>query len=201
MATKILGIVGSYRKGGVIDAMISEVLAAARKQGAETEKIYLMDKRLDYCRNCRACTQAPGVDPGICVIDDDMAAILDRYLQSDGIVIGAPVNFGNVNALTRTFIERLVCFAYWPWGKAQPGLRKKNRGKRAVLITSTAMPAVIARFATGAKRALESAASAMGAETVAYIPVGMISMEEQPKLPERAMRKAHEAGKKLASAG
>ena len=40
MSTRILGIVGSYRKGGIVDTLLSEALAAAEKQGAETSKIY-----------------------------------------------------------------------------------------------------------------------------------------------------------------
>ena len=40
---KVVGIVGSYRKDGFIDAAIAQILAAAQSQGAETQKIYLQD--------------------------------------------------------------------------------------------------------------------------------------------------------------
>ena len=52
----ILGIVGSYRKGGTIDQAVSSVLAAARTNGAETKKIYLKDLNIRFCNNCRRCT-------------------------------------------------------------------------------------------------------------------------------------------------
>ena len=120
MPRKILGIVGSYRKGGVTDTLADEVLAAARDKGAETEKIYLIDKHIEFCKNCRCCTQDPGPDRGECVIDDDMAGILEKFRESDGLVLAAPVNFFNVNAITRRFMERLVCFSYWPWGGRAP---------------------------------------------------------------------------------
>ena len=29
-------------------------------------------------------------------------------------------NFFNVTAVTRRFIERLICYACWPWGKKDP---------------------------------------------------------------------------------
>ena len=59
MNERILGIVGSYRKGGVIDSMVIEALAAAREHGAETEIVYLIDKHIEFCTNCRTCTQQP----------------------------------------------------------------------------------------------------------------------------------------------
>ncbi len=34
---KVLGIVGSYRKGGIIDTAIDEILASAKEEGAETK--------------------------------------------------------------------------------------------------------------------------------------------------------------------
>lgn len=54
---KVLAIVGSYRKGGIIDTATDEILASAREEGAEAEKIYLIDKHIEFCTNCRSCTQ------------------------------------------------------------------------------------------------------------------------------------------------
>ena len=57
---KITAILGTYRKGGVIDSAVDEILAAAREAGAETTKIYLIDRHIEFCTNCRACTQQEG---------------------------------------------------------------------------------------------------------------------------------------------
>lgn len=196
---KVLGIVGSYRKGGVIDSLVSAALDGAREGGAETEKIYLADQRIEFCRNCRKCTQAPGTEPGTCVIDDDMAAILSRYRESAAIVIGAPVNYFNVNALTRQFMERLICFGYWPWGQGGPRLRSKRKDKKAILITSSAMPAFLGSLFTGAMRALRLAAQTMGAKPVATIFAGLIAQQESPVVPDRLIRRARAAGLRLAA--
>ncbi len=128
-----------------------------------------------------------------------MADLLARYLKYDGVVIGAPVNFYNVNAVTRKFMERLVCFAYWPWEGRSPHMREKSRGKNAVLITSTAMPAFMGRFFTGALRALKLTAQTMGAKPVAFIFVGMIAQKEKAKPSDKTLRKAREAGRRLAA--
>lgn len=198
MGKKILGIVGSYRRNGTIDALVQAVLSAAEEQGAETEKIYLIDKHIEFCTNCRTCTQQPGTGRGECVHRDDMAGILDRYDASDGIVIGAPVNCFNLNAITRRFMERLVCLTYWPWGKGGYVLRKKARDKKAVLITSSAMPAIMGRFFTGAPRALRIIAETMGAKPVASLFAGLSAQKQKTVVPDNMFRKACEAGHKLA---
>jgi multimeric flavodoxin WrbA len=197
MSKKILGIVGSYRKDGVIDTLVTEVLAAAEQQGAQTAKIYLKDRHIEFCTNCRKCTQEAGTEPGKCIHRDDMEDILNRYLDSDAIVIGAPVNFFNVNAVTRRFMERLSCFCYWPWGARGPQMRTKTKTRKAVLITSSAMPAFLGRIFTGALRALKTMASTMGAKPVASIFVGMIALQEHATIPEKAIRQARKAGRAL----
>lgn len=199
MAKRILGIVGSYRRNGTIDTLVTEVLSSAKEQGAETEKIYLLDKHIEFCTNCRTCTQKTGTERGECVHQDDMAGILDRYDASDGIVIGAPVNCFNLNALTRRFMERLVCFTYWPWGQPAYKLRKKSGGKKAVLITSSAMPAIMGRIFTGAPRALRIIAEVMGARPVAMLFAGLSANKEKAALPDRMLRRARDAGRNLAT--
>lgn len=109
MGMKIIGIVGSYRKGGIIDSAVDAILMAAAEKGAETENIYLIDRHIEFCKNCRKCTQEEGPERGICVQNDDMDAILKKIEEAGGIVIGSPVNFGGVTAVTQRFIERLVC--------------------------------------------------------------------------------------------
>ena len=126
-----------------------------------------------------------------------MESILNRYHDSDAIVIGAPVNFFNVNAVTRKFMERLACFSYWPWGARGPLMRTKTKTRKAVLITSSAMPAFLGRIFTGALRALKTIANTMGAKPVASIFVGMIAIHEQPAIPENLTRKASKAGHEL----
>ena len=197
MSKRILGIVGSYHKGGVIDTLVTEALTGAQELGALTEKVYLTDKRIEFCRNCRACTQAPGPEPGKCVHSDDMDGLLDLWKESDGLVIGAPVNFFNVTAVTRRFMERLVRFAYWPWGQWSPKMRVKPTNKRAVLITSAAMPGILGRIFTGAPRALRLIATTLGAKPVASLCVGLVAQEPHARPPERAIRQARKAGRKL----
>jgi multimeric flavodoxin WrbA len=50
------------------------------------------------------------------------------------VMLGSPMNFWTVTALMKRFIERLVCYAYWPWGIVAPQTRKGPRDKRAVVV-------------------------------------------------------------------
>ena len=197
MARKVVAIVGSYRKNGTVDTLVDAVLHGAREHGAETNKLYLIDQRIDFCRNCRTCTQAADTARGACVLRDDMQSILDEIESADVVVLGSPVNFYNVTAVFRMFLERLVGCVYWPWGQAAPKTRSKQLPRRAVLIASTAAPGFLLPLATGAPRALRLAANCLGARPVARLWVGLAAQSATPHLSERILRRAHRIGEQV----
>jgi len=198
MGKKVVAIVGSYRKGGTVDTLVDAILMGAKEKGAETEKIYLLDKHIEFCTNCRSCTQSEGPQRGKCTQEDDLESVLEVIDQADAIVLGAPVNFFNVNALFRRFLERLVGYAYWPWGKAAgPAPRSKTRLKKAALVTSSAMPGFLIPLATGAPRALKLAAKTIGAKPVGKIQVGLSAVNPKQDLPLKALQKARKVGARL----
>ena len=202
MAKKIVAIIGTYRKGRVIDTAVSEVLRGAEAQGAETQRIYLLDKHIEFCTNCRSCTQEKDAGRrGTCVQKDDMEEVLQAIDAADGIVLGAPTNFFNVNALTRRFIERLVPYAYWPWNaKAGPKYRVARPDKKAVTVTSTACPAFLAwLLIPGPRKALKIAAKTVGAKVTQSLCFGLVAQTPEATLPEKDRRKAYRAGEQFAN--
>ena len=198
MAKTIIAIVGSYRKGGIIERSVEAILKAAAEKGAETETIRLMDHPLEFCLNCRTCTQPEGPQRGPCVHRDEMADILDRIEAAHGIVLASPVNFFGVTAVMQRFIERLVCYAFWPWGQPGPALRVKDRGLRAVLVTSSAMPAALGRVFTRSLAGLKRAAQTLGAKTTGTLFVGTAALHERQELPQAVLAKARKLGHELA---
>ena len=200
-AVRVTAIVGSYRKGRIIDIAVDEILAGAREQGAEVEKIYLIDKRIEFCRNCRTCTQQPGPERGRCIIDDEMGDIMEAIERSTALVLASPMNFGTVTAVTKRFIERLVCFAYWPWGKSSPRIRNKEKRKRAVVVASTAAPSFIARASSKLVGFLKDTASILGAKTIGVVFIGLAARQERQDIGARVRKKARRMGKRLASGG
>lgn len=166
---KAIGIIGSYRKEGIVDSAVTGILSETEKQGVQTKKIFLRDYHIEFCENCRSCMQDPGPERGRCVIDDDINPLLEEIEGADCLVIGAPVNVGNVNALTRKFMERCVGYAYWPWRSAAPKGRGSGLTKKSVLVSSSAAPACMGRHLTGALGALKRLSGLLKAK-----PVGVL---------------------------
>ena len=197
-AKKIIAIIGSYRKDGIIEHAVDAILRAAAEKGAETEKVRLIESRIEFCRNCRKCTQQEGPQRGACVQADDMEEILNKIEAADGLVLASPVNFFGVTAVTQRFIERLVCYAFWPWGKPAPAVRVKDRGIKAVLVTSSAMPAALGRIFTRSLGGLKRAAQTLGAKPAGTLFIGKAALNEKQELPQAILDKARKLGYELA---
>lgn len=197
MQTNILAILGSYREGHTIDQAAGEILTAAEHKGAKTESIQLREHPIEFCTNCRFCTQHPGVAPGPCWHEDAMASIIARIEAADGLVFGTPVNFWTANALFKRFQERLVGYAYWPWEAPSPKMRRPEKTKPTVLLTSTAMPALMARFSTSAMGQLKKTAETVGAKRIGQLYIGLAALEENQQLSEPIRQQARRLGEKL----
>ena len=200
MNKKVIAIVGSYRKGKVIDSAVSQVLRGAESCGAEVGKIYLIDKKIEYCDNCRSCMQQPGQTRQPCVHEDDMEDILQQIDAADAVVFGSPMNIGTVTAATKCFFERAGVYVYWPWGRAIPKLRIKKTSKKAVTIASCAMPAMLAKIiAPGTMRLQKAFARSVGCKVVKSIWIGRAAQKAADGLSPKMAVKAFDAGKKLFS--
>jgi len=129
---KVCGIVGSPKKNGNVDLLVSQVLKGATSQGAKTQKIYLNDLNIRPCQSC-------GVDPHpkYCLFDDDMKLIYDALESCDAIVLGSPVYFDTVSAQTKLMIDRSNCLL--PYVKHPDGTygfeRRIGKRKKGVFIT------------------------------------------------------------------
>lgn len=197
-AIRITAIVGSYRKSGVVDTAVDALLASAAENGAAVTKIYLIDKHIEFCRNCRTCTQLAGRTRGECPITDEMSAVLDEIERADALVLASPMNFGSVTAVTKRFIERLACLAYWPWGAPGPKMRNPLKEKRAVAVASSAAPALLARLCTGMVGQLKKTAGILGAKTTDVLFIGLAAQQPKQAPGRRALKKARLLGRQLA---
>ena len=195
---KVVGIVGSYRKNGIVDSAVTEILAEAGHQGAEIHKIYLQDRQIEFCTNCRLCVQEPGIKRGKCVLEDEMEEILEEIDKADALVLGAPVNFGSINALTQRFLERCICYGYWPQGQMAPKLRNPQQNKKAVLVSSSAAPALLGRLLSGAMDSLKNLATMLGAKPVGVLWIGLVNPKKH-QLSDRIIQRAKTLGQKLAT--
>lgn len=198
---KIVAIIGSYRKGMIIDNAVTQIIKGAESCGAEIEKIYLRETMIEFCRNCRNCTTDESDSiRARCVINDQMAGVLDKIDASDGIILASPVNFGQVTAIMKRFIERLAVYAKWKMdGKVRPPTKRiKKLTKRAILVTSSTMPAFLGRImAPGVFGIMKGSAELVGAKVVQKLWFGMLPSRIDMKLSDKALKRAYQAGKKF----
>ncbi|MEW6308801.1 MAG: flavodoxin family protein [Bacillota bacterium] len=102
---RALGLVGSPRRGGYTDTLVSAVLAGAEAAGARCERLYLSDVEIGFCRHCDYCREH-----GACVLGDDMDRLGELFEAVDCLVLGAPTYYLELNALTKAFIDRCYQF-------------------------------------------------------------------------------------------
>jgi multimeric flavodoxin WrbA len=196
--TKVLAINGSYRENGITDQAIAAAARALQESGAQVETITLRDKSIDFCVNCRACTQQAGISPGECMIDDGMAEIIDKIEAADAYVLAAPTNFGSATAIFKRFMERLTVYGYWPWGAMGPKFRKQHEPqKKALLITSCAAPGIMGRLVYATPKQLRYTAKIIGAKPVGTVNPGLVAQESGPVLKEKFARKTEALARKL----
>jgi len=198
MSARVVAIVGSYRSGGATDRAVEAVLEGARVLGAQTQTFHLTEQHIEFCRNCRECTQQPGVERGPCKQKDDLEAMLKEIEAADAVVLASPVNYYNVTAIFRRFLERLLGFTYWPWGQNGPAMRNKRKPRKAVLVAAAGMPGFLIPLTTGAARALRLAAGMLGAKPVGKLWVGLAAGKQRTALSARTMERARRLGMKLA---
>jgi NAD(P)H-dependent FMN reductase len=118
----VLGVVGSPRKKGNTDVMVSRVLEGALAAGARVDTICLADLKILECDGCHACWKGRH----LCSKKDDMATLYPKIAGSDAIVLGTPVYWYGPTAIMKSFIDRFVYFNC-------PAHREDLRNKAAVI--------------------------------------------------------------------
>ena len=197
MGKKVVAVLGTYRKGGTLDVAVQAILEGARSLRATTSTIYLSEKHVEFCTNCRQCTQDPGPERGRCRQKDDLEAIVSEIESADVLVLASPVNCGNATAIFRRFMERLIGCMYWPWGQPAPKARSHVPTVKAVLVATSAMPGFLIPIATGTRTALRTAAKILGAKPVASLWIGLAGGEADHRPSQSVLSRARRIGTRL----
>jgi multimeric flavodoxin WrbA len=120
---RVLGIMGSPRRGGNTDMMVDHALMGARDAGAAVEKVMLGGLTIAPCEACYACDAT-----GECMKDDDMAALCEKMDASGVWVIGTPVYWWGPTAQMKAFMDR------WFAKASNRDKRDILSGRRVVLV-------------------------------------------------------------------
>lgn len=106
MKKQVLVISSSPRKAGNSDLLCDEFVKGAESAGHVVEKVFLRDKKINYCTGCGAC-----YDTKVCSQRDDMGEILEKMISADVIVLASPIYFYTMCGQLKTFIDR-CCARY-----------------------------------------------------------------------------------------
>lgn len=103
---RIVCINGSPRREGNSATLLSNAQKGAEAAGAEVVRYDLTGKHFG-CISCFACKELGGRSFGRCAVQDAMTPILEDVLSADGLILAAPIYFGDVPGAARSFLERL----------------------------------------------------------------------------------------------
>lgn len=103
MSKHVLILSASPRRNGNSDTLCNQFMKGASEAGHQAEKIFLRDKKINYCMGCGVCNSIHK-----CVQGDDMAEILEKMVAADVIVMATPVYFYTMDAQLKTLIDRTV---------------------------------------------------------------------------------------------
>ncbi len=100
---RILGVSGSPRKDGNTAKLVAKALEGANSlPGVETTLYQLAGKKVHHCISCYKC-----LEKGECVFEDDLQDFIKIYLDTDGVIWGAPVYHMSVPASMKALLDRL----------------------------------------------------------------------------------------------
>ncbi|MEE8540924.1 MAG: flavodoxin family protein, partial [Desulfobacterales bacterium] len=102
---KVLAINSSPRKKGNTSILLQTVLGEIESEGIETE---LFQVGRDVIRGCIACYKCFEKKDQHCTqTQDGLNDLLDKMLAADGILLGSPTYFCNVNSNMKSIIDRV----------------------------------------------------------------------------------------------
>jgi multimeric flavodoxin WrbA len=98
---RLLIALGSPRKNGNSEILSQHVAKGFEKGGGSVETVRLNSLNLSPCQGCGGCERT-----GVCIIEDDMAAIYEQVDLADRVLVVSPVYFYGLTAQTKIFIDR-----------------------------------------------------------------------------------------------
>ena len=201
MNKKLLVINGTYRKGKSIDTLLEHVINGTEKNNnLDIEHIHLINKNIEYCKNCMVCRNEK-TDNNIahCIINDDMQEIYKKIEEADYYVFASPINMGTATAVMKTFLER-TC-----WIFAQPGTkpvdgcpmpRLKAKKRAVILLTSGVIIPLFRRWCDDATSLIKSFCQyALNTKVVDSLYAGAV----EKRGVSRYFKPAYKLGTKLVS--
>lgn len=133
---EVISILGSPRKKGNSAQLAEIVSSSLEKEGHTVKKVVLNSLSMKGCQACMACKGKSE----ICVLQDDLAPVLEKVKQADVIVMATPVYWGDISAQLKIFIDRTYSYLT-PGFMTEEVKHRLPKGKKLVFIQSQGAPA------------------------------------------------------------
>lgn len=104
----VIAVNGSPRKDWNTGTLLKSALEGAESVGARAKLVHLYDLTYKGCTSCFSCKKKGNTCDGLCATRDDLRDVLAEALESDVLLLGSPIYFGDVTGETRSFLERLL---------------------------------------------------------------------------------------------
>ena len=103
---KTVVILGSRNPEGQTARAARAFIKGVVEGGGEAEEVFLPERAIERCRQCEDNGWGLCRKEGRCVIEDDLASIVDHVRQADAVVFATPVYFGDLSESLRAFLDR-----------------------------------------------------------------------------------------------
>ena len=102
----IVAILSSPRKGANCDTIVNAIADSAKANGKDVKFFDLCKmENKNGCKSCFGCKKN-----GNCVQKDDIRELLEAIKSAEGVIVSAPVYFGQPCAQYRIFEDRMFSF-------------------------------------------------------------------------------------------
>lgn len=131
---KVSCLIGSPRPQSNSAAIAARFTETAAKLGAQIETTVLNKLKYWGCQGCMACkTQSDK-----CVVQDDLAKVLESLKEADVVVLALPVYCSDVPGQVKCFIDRT--YSYLPPNFLEGAPSRMPPGKKLVYIVTQGAP-------------------------------------------------------------
>lgn len=131
----IVCLLGSPRAKSNSSTIAKRFIDTAEKLGAEVKTYTLNNLKYRGCQGCMACKKKLEK----CVLEDDLAEVLEAVQQTDVLVMASPVYYGDVSSQLKAFIDRTFSYLK-PDFETNPSPARLAPGKKVVFALTQGQP-------------------------------------------------------------
>ena len=190
---KVSCVIGSPRPKSNSAAIAARFTETAASLGAQVETIVLNQLTYRGCQGCMACK----THSEKCVVQDDLAEVLESLKVADIIVLALPVYCSDIPGQVKCFIDRT--YAYMPPNFMQGAPSRVPPGKKLVYIVTQGAP-VEEMFADVAKRYPEFLKRSMAFGDAYVIRAVGVGTGGAVGVPDQLLQKAEELARAIVKA-